>query len=105
MGVTQLAVTTETDFGVDTPLTVEVEPPVLLPEVPVELVPPESVEPLPAVVEPPPQPTNRLTSAIDNARCDHALNDIQHSHTLTMQRSTRRASAMCGISMERVLCT
>ena len=101
-----MAVTTETDFGVDTPLTVGVEPELpVLPEDPVELVPPESVEPLPAVVEPPPQPTNRLTSAIANARCDHVLNDIQHSHTVTMQRSTRRAGAMCRVSMERVLCT
>jgi len=77
--MTQLAVTTETDFGVDTPVTVgfEPEPPVLLPEEPVELLLPEP--PTPAVEELPPQPTSRMTSAPMHAWRDHILNDIQHS--------------------------
>ena len=78
-----MAVTTETDFGVDTPVTAggELDPPVLPPpDVPVELVPPETPDPSPAVVElPPPHPTSRMTSATVHARCDHVLNDIQHS--------------------------
>jgi len=83
MIATQLAVTTETDFGVDTPETVgvEFEPPVLLPDVlppdvPVELVLPELPDPLPAVVSPPPHPTRRMTSATVHARHDHVLKDI-----------------------------
>jgi hypothetical protein len=71
--MTQLAVTTETDFGVDTPLTtgLEPEPPLL----PVEFVPAE----LPAVVEPPPQAASRIISVPTHAWRNHVLNDIQHS--------------------------
>jgi hypothetical protein len=89
--MTQLAVTTETDFGVDTPVTTGVEPPVLLPEVPVALVPPETPEP--AVVELPPQPTSNTTSAPIHAWYDHVLNDIQHSSLVSdaaQQRKCRR---------------
>ena len=75
--VAQLAVTTETDFGVDTPVTAELEP-VLLPDVPVEPVPP-TPDAVPAVVELPPHPASSMTSATVHAGYDQVLNDIQHS--------------------------
>ncbi|MBV8805927.1 MAG: hypothetical protein JO042_12795 [Sinobacteraceae bacterium] len=89
MAVPQLAVTTETDFGVDTPVTGGgdgFELPVLPLDVPVEPVPPEVAAAPPADVEPPPHPTSKLTSATMHARCDHVLNNIQHSSFVAMPR-------------------
>ena len=86
-----MAVTTETDFGVETPLIVgvEFEPPVLLlPDEPVEtvLLPDVLVElvlPEPVVVEPPPHPPRTIASARAHARHDHVLKDIQHSSMIS----------------------
>ena len=78
--MTQLAVTTETDFGVDTPVTAGgFDPPVVPPDEPVVPVDPEPPEMLAGVDEPPPHPTSMTTSATVDARCNHFLNDIQRS--------------------------
>jgi len=104
MVMTQLAVTTETDFGVDTPVTAGgFDPPVVPPDEPVVPLDPEPAEPLAGVDEPPPHPTSMMTSATVHARFDHFLNDIQRSQCVCdAAKSAKLRLEQCGRrSMER----